>query len=56
MRVVLLGGQSAAGIATPLIGTGATLLAAAGMMALVGVLAFVMGRRMPTSLMAATHE
>jgi MFS transporter, DHA3 family, macrolide efflux protein len=56
MRVVLLGGQSAAGIATPLIGTGATMLVAAGMMALVGVLAFVMGRRLPPPSMAATHQ
>jgi hypothetical protein len=29
---------------------------AAGMMALVGVLAFVMGRRMPAPLMATTRE
>jgi len=56
MRLMLLGGQSVAGVATPLIGTGATLLVAAGMMALVGVLAFVMGRRMPAPLMATTRE
>jgi len=56
MRLMLLGGQSVAGIATPLIGTGVTLLVAAGMMALVGALAFVMGRRMPAPLMATTRE
>ena len=56
MRLMLLGGQSVAGIATPLIGTGATLLVAAGMIALVGVLAFVMGRRMPAPLMAAARD
>ena len=53
MRLMLLGGQTAAGIATPLIGTGATLLVAAGMIALVGVLAFVMGSRMPPPVAAA---
>jgi predicted MFS family arabinose efflux permease len=56
MRLMLLGGQSVAGIATPLLGTGATLLVAAGMMALVGVLAFVMGRRMSATSVAATRE
>jgi predicted MFS family arabinose efflux permease len=56
MRLVLLGGQSVAGIATPLIGTGATLLVAAGIMALVGLLAFVMGRRVSGLSVAATHD
>jgi len=42
---MLLGGQTVAGIAVPLVGTGATLMIAAGMMVLVGVLAFVMGQR-----------
>ena len=45
MRLMLLGGQTVAGIAVPLVGTGATLMIAAGMMVLVGVLAFVMGQR-----------
>ena len=45
MRLMLLGGQTVAGIAVPLVGTGATLIVAAGMMVLVGVLAFVMGQR-----------
>jgi MFS family permease len=49
MRLMLLGGQSAAGIATPLIGTGSTLLVAAGMIAVVGGLAFVLGHRIQTS-------
>jgi hypothetical protein len=53
MRLMLLGGQTVAGIATPLIGTGATLLLAAGMIALVGLLAFVMGSRMPPPVAAA---
>ena len=56
MRLMLLGGQSVAGIATPLIGTGATLLVAAGMIALVGLLAFVMGRRMPAPLVATARD
>jgi MFS family permease len=55
MRVLLLGGQSVAAIATPLIGTGATLLVAAGMMALVGVVAFVLGRRMSAPPPAAAR-
>jgi MFS family permease len=45
MRLMLLGGQTVAGIGVPLIGTGRTLMIAAGMMVLVGVLAFVMGQR-----------
>jgi MFS family permease len=47
MRLMLLAGQSVAGVATPLIGTGPTLLVAAAMIALVGGLALVMGRRVP---------
>ncbi len=49
MRLMLLGGQSVAGVAVPLIGTGGTLLVAAGMMALVGLAALVMGRRLPAA-------
>ncbi len=56
MRLVLLGGQSVAGIATPLIGTAATLLVAAGMIASVGVLAFVLGRRMSAPRVATARD
>jgi MFS family permease len=45
MRLMFLGGQTVAGVAVPFIGTGTTMLVAAGMMVLVGVLAFVMGAR-----------
>jgi DHA3 family macrolide efflux protein-like MFS transporter len=56
MRLMLLGGQSVAAVAAPLIGLGPTLLVAAGMIALVGVLAFIMGRRIPAPPMATTRE
>ena len=46
MRLMLLGGQTVAGIATPLIGTGGALLIAAGILVLVAVLAFVLGHRL----------
>jgi MFS family permease len=45
MRVMFLGGQTVAGIGVPFIGTSATLLVAASFMALVGVIAFVLGQR-----------
>jgi MFS family permease len=51
MRLMLLGGGSVAGIATPLIGTGETLLIAAGIIALAAVGAVWLGRRTP-ALMA----
>jgi MFS family permease len=50
MRVMLLGGQSLAGLATPLIGTGPTLLVAAGMIALVGLRTVLIGSRIPPPL------
>ena len=54
MRLMLLAGQTVAGVATPLIGTGATLLVAAGIIALVGGLAFAMGRRIAAQGTAAS--
>jgi len=45
MRLMLLAGQTVAGLATPLIGPGPTMLVAAGMIALVAATIFVMGRR-----------
>jgi hypothetical protein len=53
MRLMLLAGQSVAAVATPLIGLVPTLLVAAGMIALVGLLAFVLGRRLPPAGAAA---
>ena len=47
MRLMLLGGQSVAAVATPLIGTGPTLLIAAGFIAVVAGLALALGRRLP---------
>ena len=47
MRLMLLGGGTLAGVATPLVGTGNTLLAAAGIIALAAVGAVLLGRRHP---------
>lgn len=53
MRLVLLGGQSVAALAVPLIGVTGTLLIAATMMAGVGALAFAIGRRADRAAIAA---
>jgi hypothetical protein len=49
MRLMLLGGQTLAGLATPLAGTGATLLGASGFFALVAGGALWLGRRLPAA-------
>ncbi len=49
MRLMLLGGQTLAGLATPLAGTGATLLGASGFFALVAGGALWLGRRLPAT-------
>ena len=54
MRLVLLGSQSVAGLTTPLIGTRATLLVAAGMIALVTATVFIMGQRLTPPQAPAT--
>jgi len=53
MRLMLLAGATVAGVATPLLGTGGTLLIAAAALAGAGVLTLVLGRRDP-ALMAVT--
>jgi MFS transporter, DHA3 family, macrolide efflux protein len=45
MRLALLGGSTLAGLATPLVGTGNTLLATSGVIALVALVALLLGRR-----------
>lgn len=47
MRLMLLGGQTLAGLATPLVGTGATLLGASALFGFVALGALRLGRRLP---------
>jgi MFS family permease len=47
MRLALLVGQSVAAVATPLVGAGPTLIGAAGLIAVVGLAAIALGRRIP---------